>query len=310
MGGELGGAIVGGGAAGRAVMRGATRLAATAVPVLARTGQAVEALGTLRKGQKIANAGKIVATGAAAGGAQAAGTGEDVATGAAEGAVAAPVVALGVKGAQVLTRPFRDVMRLTSAGKFLSRLTTATQAQLERRAAAYRTATGAEPTLFELLPLADRNKILKQAVVGKDSVVERASNAIRDRAQNLGPEMSERAQQILQPQRTFIQHGLRRDIAQARGGQLAPGDEEMIANAMESPTDMLTLRDEEARAIMAPHEATPVAHSLEDLFPQVPGPGGVAMATDPEVQNVIRNAAGLIRHRSANSGFRPAISRT
>jgi hypothetical protein len=302
MGGELGGAIVGGGAAGRAVMRGATRLAATGAPVLARAGQAVEALGTLRKGRKIANAGKIVATGATAGAAQAAGTGEDVATGAAEGAVAAPVVALGVKGAQVLTRPFRDVMRLTSAGKFLSRLTTATQAQLERRAAAYRTATGAEPTLFELLPLADRNKILKQAVVGKDSVVERASNAIRDRAQNLGPEMSERAQQILQPQRTFIQHGLRRDIAQARGGQLAPGDEEMIANAMESPTDMLTLRDEEARAIMAPHEATPVAHSLEDLFPQVPGPGGVAMATDPEVQNVIRNAAGLIRHRNANSG--------
>lgn len=300
--GEIGGSIVGGGAAGRTLMRGANRLAATGAPVLARAAEAVENLGTLRKGAKLANAGKIVATGAAAGGAQATGTGEDVLTGAAEGAVAAPLVALGVKGAQVVTRPFRDVLRLSSAGAILRRLTTATRAQLEARAATYRQATGAEPTLFELLPLADRNKILKQAVVGKDNVVEQTSDAIRARAQNLGPEMSARAQQILQPQRTFIHNGLRRDIAQARGGQLAPGDDEMIANAMESPTDMLHLRDEEARAIMAPHEATPVVGNLEDLFPQVPGPNGTAVGTDPEVAAVIRSAAGTLRARAQGAG--------
>jgi hypothetical protein len=300
--GEIGGSIAGGGAAGKTLMRGATRLAATGAPVLARVGQTIENLGTLRKGAKLANAGKIVATGAAAGGAQAAGTGENVATGAAEGAVAAPLVALGFKGAQVVTRPFRDVLQMTNAGRFLSRLTTATRAQLEARAAAYRQATGAEPTLFELLPLADRNKILKQAVVGKDNVVEQTSNAIRARAQNLGPEMSARAQQILQPQRTFIQHGLRRDIAAARGGALQPGDEEMIANAMESPTDMLHLRDQEARAIMAPHDATPVTAGLEDLFPHVPGPNGTRVATDPEVAAVIRSAAGTLRQRAPGAG--------
>jgi hypothetical protein len=300
--GEIGSSIVGGGAAGRAIAGTARRVAATGAPMLARAAEAVENLGTLRKGRKLANAGKLVAIGAGAGGAQAAGTGEDVVTGAAEGAVAAPLVALGVKGAQVVTRPFRDVLRLSSAGAILSRLTTATRAQLETRAAAYRNATGAEPTLFELLPLADRNKILKQAVVGKDNVVERTSNAIRARAQNLGPEMSARAQHILQPQRTFIQNGLRRDIAQARGGQLAPGDEEMIANAMESPTDMLHLRDQEARAIMAPHETTPVTNSLEDLFPNVPGPNGTRVGTDPEVAAVIRSAAGTLRQRAPNAG--------
>jgi hypothetical protein len=303
IGGEFGGSIVGAGGAGKIVMSGARRLAATGAPIAARIGQTVENLGTLRKGAKLANAGKVIVTGAAAGGAQAAGTGEDVATGAAEGAIAAPLVAGGFKAAQVITRPFRDVLRLSSAGAILSRLTSATREQLEARAAAYRTATGAEPTLFELLPLADRNKILKQAVVGKDSVVERTSNAIRARAQNLGPEMSARARQILQPQRDFIQQGLRRDIAQARGGQLAPGDEEMIANAMESPTDMLHLRDQEAQAIMAPHEATPVVANLEDLFPQVPGPNGTSVGTDPEVAAVIRSAAGTLRARAQGAGI-------
>jgi hypothetical protein len=265
--GELGGGLVGANVAGRAVMRGARSLAATGAPVVARVARAVEGVGTLRKGQKLANTGKLIATGAAGGGAQAAGTGEDVPTGIATGAVAAPVLAGGFKAAQVITRPFRDVLRLSSAGRILSRLTTATQAQLEAKAASYRAATGAEPTLFELLPLADRNKILKTAIVGKDNVVEQTSNAIRSRAQNLGPEMSARAKQILQPQREFIRQGITRDLTQARGGQLVDGDHEMIANAMESPTDMLHLRDQEAKAIMAPHETTPVAPSLEEHVP-------------------------------------------
>lgn len=302
--GELGGGVVGAGGAGKVIAGAGRRLAATGAPVVARLGQLVEGAATLRKGQRARNAVKLVTTGAAAGGAQAAGTGEDVATGAAEGAVAAPLVAGGFKVAQVISRPFRDVMRLSSAGQILSRLTTATQDALEKKAASYRAATGAEPTLFELLPLADRNKILKQAVVGKDNVVEQTSNAIRSRAQNLGPEMSARARQILTPQRDFIRNGIRNDLAQARGGQLAPGDDELIANAMESPTDMLKLRDEEASAIMAPHDATPVAANLEDVFPQVSNPtGGAGVSTDPEVETVIRNAAGLVRRRAPNAGI-------
>lgn len=301
--GEVGGSIVGGGAVGKTLMRGASRLATSSAPAVARIGNVLQNLGTFNKGAKLANAGKLVAVGAGGGALQAAGTGENVVKGAAEGAVAAPVVGLGFKAAQVVSRPFRDVLRMTNAGRFLSRLTSATQAQLEARAATYRDATGAEPTLFELLPLADRNKILKSAVVGKDNVVEQASNAIRGRAQNLGPEMSARAQEILQPQRNFIQQGLHRDIAQARGGELAPGDHEMIANAMESPTDMLHLRDEEARAIMAPHEATPVVGNVSDLLPAIQSPDGTNIDADPAVSATIRSAAGILRQQAPNQGI-------
>jgi hypothetical protein len=301
--GEFGGGLVGAGGAGKLVMGGARRLAATGAPVVARVARAVEGVGTLRKGQKLANAAKLVTTGAAAGGAQATGEGSDPLTGAALGAAAVPAVLGGFKVAQVLTRPFRDVMRLSSAGRILSRLTTATRDALETRAAEHRAATGAEPTLFELLPLADRNKILKSAIVGKDNVVEATSNAIRRRAQNLGPEMSRRAQEILQPQREFIGQGIERDLRQARGGQPAANDAELIDDAMEDPTHLLNLRDEEARAIMAPHEATPVTPNLEDLFPHVPGPNGTRVEVDPEVSTVIRSAAGIMRQRAQGAGI-------
>lgn len=302
--GEIAGNIVGGGAAGRLVMRGSGRLAAAGVPVASRAARAVEAVGTLRKGQKVRNAAKIATIGAAGGGAQAAGEGSDVVEGAATGAVAAPVLAGGFKVAQVITRPARDLLSMlpSKADRILSRLTTATRDALETRAAQYRADTGAEPTLFELLPLADRNKILKQAVVGKDNVVEAASNAIRARARNLGPEMSSRAREILQPGRDFVERGINRDVTAARGGTAAPDDPAMVAEAIESPTDMLHLRDEEARAIMAPHENTPVVDSLEDLFPHVPGPGGTRVATDPEVAAVIRSAARPMAARAQGAG--------
>lgn len=299
---EIGSAIVSGRAAAKGIEAGGRRLAATGAPVLTRLGQMIEGATTLRKGQKARNAAKIAATGAAAGGAQAAGTGGDITTGTVTGAVAAPALAGTIKLGQIVSRPFRDVLQLSSAGQILSRLTTATRDQLERRAAAYRSATGAEPTLFELLPLADRNKILKTAVVGKDEIVEQTSDAIRSRARNLGPEMSARARQILTPQRDFIERGIRRDMSAARGGQLAQGDDELIRSAMDSPTDMLRLRDEEARAIMAPHENTPVVNNLEDLFPAAPGPNGMRVGLDPEVATVIRSAAGTLRQRAPGAG--------
>jgi hypothetical protein len=298
----IAGALTSGILLSRGAGLGAGAAAASRAPAVARTGNVLQGLATLRKGQAGSNAAKIVGIGGTAGGLQAAGTGGDVDTGVATGIVAAPVVAGGVKVAQVLTRPFRDVLRLSSAGQILNRLTTATRDQLERRAATYRNATGAEPTLFELLPLADRNKILKTAVVGKDNIVEQTSDAIRARAQNLGPEMSARAQEILTPNRTAIQNGIRTDLANARGGALAAGDDDLIESAMDSPTDMLRLRDEEARAIMAPHDATPVVPNLEDLFPSVPGPGGTRVGVDPEVAHVIRSAAGTLRARAPDAG--------
>lgn len=298
--GEIGGSIASGSGAAKLIQGGGRRLAASSVPGAARAGRAVQGAVTMRKGERARNVAKLSAVGAGAGGLQAAGTGGNVGEGVVTGAIAAPAVVGGLKVAQVITRPFRDVLRLSSADRILSRLTTATREGLERRAETYRQATGAEPTLFELLPLADRNKILKTAVVGKDNVVEAASNAIRARAGNLGPEMSQRARQILTPQRDFIQQGITRDMTAARGGTLLPEDTDLITRAMDNPVDMLELRDVEARAIMAPFENTPVVANLEDLFPDANPLTGVA--ADPEAANVIRAAAGTLRARAPNAG--------
>jgi hypothetical protein len=283
--------------AGAGVGAGASRLAASGAPIAARAGNVLQGLMTLRKGQKLANAGKLVLSGATAGGAQALGEGSDPIKGAAYGAGGAAVLGGGFKAAQVLTRPFRDFLRVSSAGQILSRLTSATRDQLETRAAEYRTATGAEPTLFELLPLADRNKILKQAVVGRDNVVEAASGAIRRRAGGLGPEMRARAQQILDPRRAQIQGTIADDLATARGGTPGADDPALAARAISDSTDLLDVRTQEANAIMAPHENTPVVNSLDELMPNVPGPNGTRMPVDPEVSRSIASVAGNIRAR-------------
>lgn len=300
--GQVAGTLNIGRVAGKLVGASAERLIASGAPIAARAGNILQELATLRKGQKLANTGKIAVTGGAAGAATAAAEGTNIAEGTATGAVAAPLLVGGLKVAQVATRPFRDVLRLSSADRILSRLTTSTRDALEARAARYRADTGAEPTLFELLPLADRNKILKTAVVGKDNVVEATSDAIRRRARNLGPEMSRRATEVLQPQRQNIAQGIERDIAAARGGQLAPEDPAMINAATGNHLDMRGLRREESRAIMAPYENTPVTPDLEDLFPSVPGPNGTRVDVDPEVSTVIRSAAGILRQRAQGAG--------
>jgi len=305
--GTLTGGVIGSVASGRAVTGAlaplVSRAAASASPLLARAGNYLQTLGTFQKGQKFANAAKLAGTGAAFGAAQGAGDGSGAGRGAAYGAAGGVLLGGGFKAAQVITRPFRDFLRLSSASKILSRLTTSTTDEIAARAAEYRQATGAEPTLFELLPLVDRNKILKQAVVGRDTTVEQASRAIRERAANLGPEMSRRAQTILQPQRTFVERGIRRDLTAARGGVVDPADEAVAAAAIKSPTDMSALRDVEARQIMAPFENTRVVGNLDELYPSVPAPGGAGrIATDPEVSAVIRSAAGTLRQRADGAG--------
>lgn len=292
--GQIVGGLVGGGVAGRMVGRLGGRLAASSTPTVAKAGNVLETVVTLKKGKKFANAAKIVTAGGAAGGAQAAGEGKSVVRGASEGAVGAAVLGGGFKVAQVLTRPLRDVLRLSSAGRILSRLTTDSTAQLEAKAQAYRDATGAEPTVFELLPLADRNKILGHAIVGRDSVVEATSGAIRKRAANLGPEMSSKATEVLTPARNAARVKLVDDLAAARGGQNAPEDLQLADRAMNSPTDMLEFRDVEARAIMAPHDNTPAAKDFEELIPQTPVNvrGTIVMQeADPAVSAAIRSAA-------------------
>lgn len=310
MAGNITGQILGGGGvtrmAGGLVARGGAALAETASPIAARVGNFLQGLTTLNKGQKVANAAKLVTGGAAAGATQALGDDQNVGEGALIGGAGAGVLGVGFKAAQVITRPFRDVLRLSSAPQILSRLTSSTREQLTAAAERYRAATGAEPTLFELLPLADRNKILKKAVVGRDGVVEQTSNAIRSRAANLGPEMSARARAILEPDRNFNVGDIHRDMTAARNGVAEAADAPLAANAANSPTDLLALRDTEARAIMAPHDNTPVTQNLDDLYPHVESTdaqGNIQrVSTDPEVQALIRSAAGTLTRRPQGAG--------
>lgn len=111
--GQIGGSVVGGGAAGRAVKKLGARAAASATPVVARAGNVLEGLVSLRKGQRLGNAARVATAGAAGGTAQAVGEGSDPLAGAAYGAGGALALGgvlkaggLAKKLARQATRPF------------------------------------------------------------------------------------------------------------------------------------------------------------------------------------------------------------
>jgi hypothetical protein len=284
-----------------------TRLASSAAPVLARTGNVLQALTTFRKGQAVRNIGRAAVAGATVGTGQALGEGTDVSTGAAEGAAGGAVLQGGghVVGKYVL-RPAADVLGASSAGSYIRRFTTATVDEMRQRLAEFRQRTGAEPTLFELLPLADRNKLVQGTIAGRDPVVEQASNAIRARTANIQPEMSDVVDAATSKQRLMTQRQMVRDLAKANGGTTVPGDASLALRASRSPTDMLAMRREESRRIMAPHDDTLVAENFEDLIPQHPqrfGGSVVMQESDPELTRAIRSVAGGIPRRPHGDGI-------
>ncbi len=109
--GQIMGSFGGGGVAGNLITRGAGRLAASGAPLVARAGNVLQSLTQLQKGQRLANAGRISLAGATGGAAQAAGEGSDVGEGAVAGAIAAPVLAGGIKAAQAGARALRQATR-------------------------------------------------------------------------------------------------------------------------------------------------------------------------------------------------------
>lgn len=111
--GQVGGSLAGGGFVGGVAKRAGAKLAASSRPIVARSGNVLEGLVTMRKGQKLRNTGKVMVSGAAGGAAQAAGEGSDVGEGALYGAAAPLVIGgvikaggLGKKLVRQATRPF------------------------------------------------------------------------------------------------------------------------------------------------------------------------------------------------------------
>ncbi len=299
---EIGGAIGSAGPVGGLIKTGGAKLVASGAPMLARAGNFLQELGTLRKGQKLLNTGKIAATGGAAGAAQAAGIGEDIGEGAAIGVVGAPVVAGLAKSAGILTRPIRDFLRVSTANSILKRFTTATRDEIEEAATRYRSANpGEEPTLYELLPLRDqenlRDVISRFPAVVRERLAGLANTRMADISQGFGRQVEGRTA----GRAAQNEDDLAMRLAQSRGDTAATPEEIALARrAIVDPTDMKTLARQEARNIMQPHDNLSVAAHFDELLPDAnPVTGALA---DDQAAEAIRGAAGPIRRREGVTG--------
>lgn len=302
------GSVMGGSGAG-AVIRGAGgRLAASGAPAAVRAvGRGAQALATTNRGQRAANLAKMTVAGGAGGGAQALAEGTDVGTGATIGAVAAPaLIGLG-KSAAFVARPVGDLLGLPSAGTILKRFTNSSVDDIEAAAQRYRDETGAEPTLYEILPLADRNRLAKELIGRTPEASARAANAVRQRVANVGPEMQRTAQVATADERARIIQQMSDDLDAARvagGGQARqlPGPDPMAERAATSPIDLKGFQGAEAAARMASTEGSQVADDVQSLFPRSlqrnQETGEIEeVFSDPEVNAAITNAAGTLRLR-------------
>lgn len=241
----------------------------------------------------------MIAGGAAGGAAQAAGEGSDVSTGATIGAVGAPAgaaigKALGASG-RFLIRPVADFLGATKADAILRRFTKATTEDIRRAADEYRTQTGSEPTLFELLPLADRNRLAQDIVGRSPQASERAAAAVRRRVGNVGSEMQDTARRATAPERNAI-------VQQMEGELNRVGaDPAMARAAVNSDLDLRNMQRGEARAIIGPVDNAIVADDVAGLYPTAMrrNPNGEIeeFYSSPDENSLINSAAGALRLR-------------
>jgi hypothetical protein len=243
----------------------------------------------------------VIGGGAAGGAAQAAGEGSDVSTGAGIGAAAGPVGLGAGKLLAFVSRPVGDFLRLTNADKLLSRFTNASAEDMRAAADEFRRTTGAEPTLYEIMPLADRNNLAKKVIGASPETSERTAAAVRQRVANVGPEMGRTVRGATAQRRGRIIAQMSDDMNAARGADDAaplPG----VARAAESPVDLEAFRGQEARARMEPVDHLPVANTIEEMFPRSLQPTDVSgeveeVYSQPELNSLIQRAAGSLSRR-------------
>lgn len=300
--GNILGQIISGG-----LMGGAVAKSIGAATQGTRIGRAAQA--AMEIAPRTTKAAAVVAGGAAGGGAQAAGEGSDVGAGALTGAVAAPVAVGAGKLLGLVARPVGDLLGLPTAGQLLRRFTTASVEQMRAAADEFRRVTGAEPTLYELLPLADRNAIAKNVIgLGGPGASEHAVNAVRTRIANIGPEMQQAVHAATGDERIRIlgQMADDMDTARAAGGTVTPDAAPLpgMERAARSPADLKAFQGQEAAAHMAPVQDTVVANRLQELFPtslhRDPDTGDISeVYSDPELNAALLNAASSLRLRMA-----------
>lgn len=291
----LGQLLSGGGIAGRVAKTVGAGIAAA--PRLAQAAEAVSAAAP--RLSKVATA---AIGGAAGGGAQAVGEGSDVGHGAAMGAVMAPLGMGAVKAIKFVSRPIGDLLGLPQAATILKRFTTATKEQLQAAADEFRQRTGAEPTLYELMPLADRNAVTKQVFGSSPAVSENVVRRVRARIGNMGPEMQNSVHAATGDQRIRILGQMADDMHAAQGGAPDAAPLPGMEAAARSPLDLKNFQGAEANAHMAPVRDTQVADRVQSMFPTAmqrnPDTGEIEeVFSDPEVNAAITNAASTLRLR-------------
>lgn len=322
---SLGGNIIGQIAGGGAILKG-LQLAgkATGLTRAAMASKPGKAIATAAKAApKTAKVAGISVAGGAAGTAQAVGEGSDVSTGATIGAVGGPVLLglakSGKAAGKILVRPAADFLGITKAGTILKRFTTATTEDIRKAADTYRKSTGSEPTLFELLPLADRNKLARDIIGRTPAASERAAQAVRQRVGNVGPEMQRTAQKATEAGRATVTRELAQDLERARGVPNTPGQPDTLdynalpVTATKSPIDLKDFQRTEANAVMEPFEKTPVADTLQDMFPKSlvrdEKSGEIKeVFSDPEVNNALTAASGGLKLRLSPENEGAAIA--
>lgn len=289
----LSGAAIGGAAAkGVSAIPGiGSRLAAARAAAPART-----ALGT------------AVASGTAGGAAQALGEGSDVITGAATGAIAAPIGLGAAKAVSFVARPIGDLLGMPSAGKILRRFTKDTKETLQARADEFRRATGAEPTLYEIMSLADRNAIGKQVFGASPEASERTVAAVRQRIGNIGEEMQGAVRGATGNERVRILGQMADDLEAARGTPRDAAPLPGMENS-NSPRGIEAVRREEANAIMRPFDDETIVERLSDFYPtemrpNANNPGQIdEVYSNPDINSLIQSAAGALRLRPQEQGL-------
>nr|GAT42311.1 predicted protein [Mycena chlorophos] len=263
------------------------------------------ATSTLGKISKLASAG--AASGALSGAANSdtlSNAGTNAAEGAVIGAVAAPAAAGALKLAQAAGSKVADFTGLSKATGILKRYVNTTAEELETRRKAFKARTGANPTLFELLPLADRQAVQKMIGILPGTSKEHAAGLIQQRAANIGQEMSARASAIMQPQRQGVIDNIAQDLANSRmpagqQGIVSAADRALAERAARDPSVLNDVRRQINRQIMQPHDSQVAAGNVDELVPwaltRAPNGQVQAIETDPDLSSMIRTAAGIQR---------------
>lgn len=316
--GSVAGALTGGKLLAGAAQGIAGRAAAAASPTVARVGNVLQRLTTLRRGQTGVNALKLATGGAAYAGTDEAlntdATAGKIAESAAVGAVAAPLTVAALHGGRAvvkglvnaLVRPAADFLGTNSASAILRKYTSMTAEDMATAVARKQAEGVSNPTAFELLPAQDREHLRDAIGLMPTNVRHQVADLVQERAAQTGPELSARASGIVAPDQGQRVGEMAGRLAESRGGTgAAPTPDELAlsGNAADNPTAMRDYIATRSGNIMAPHNDTPVADNLNGILPTHPElqrDGSVhEVISDPQVAQVIQSAAGPAR-RLAN----------